>query len=250
MNEQNFLQFVVVSPQYSSARLGHDPIDTATTLLHSLLPRRLDFNVVAVPGAEWEIYIGNDDNGRSLEDDEITISVGLSSESAVMEFRKAVEDANASAGAAGKPLPFAEYGADVAGGETEYFCPASLDELLFGDRVAAKQLTGLCDLPRGLSGNGVNIVVLDHGFDRRRVRNFGGGWTRRGGPRPVRTDRGHGLMIVRNILETVPDATFWDIPLIPLAIDNVNSFLATARSAVRRMRQYVSSLGNGGRWIM
>jgi hypothetical protein len=250
MDKQDFRQFVVISPEYVSPKAGHHDLHAATTLLRTLLPAGLDYTPLAVPSAGWEIYIGADEKGQAVEDDQLTISISLPSESAVADFRKAVEDRNADARAHNKTQPFVEYGADIAGGETEYFCPASLDQLLFGDRAAADQLTRARDLPRWLSGDGVNVVVLDHGFDRRTVRNFGGGWSRRHGPRPGRTERGHGLMIVRNILETVPNATFWDVPLIPLAIDNVNGFLAIARCAVCRVLRYAKGLGNQRPWVM
>jgi hypothetical protein len=250
MSKRIFRQFVVISSEHVSLNAGHYDLHAAAALLQKLLPAGLDYIPLGVPCAGWEIYIGDDEKGQPVQNDDLTVSLGFPCETAVADFYNAVEDANAGARSVNKAPPFVEYGADISGGETGYFCPAGLDQLLFGDRAAADRLTRACDLPGWLRGDGVNVVVLDHGFDRHRVRNFGGGWSRRGGPRPGRTHRGHGLMIVRNILETVPNATFWDIPLIPLAIDNINGFLATARCAVRGVLRYVKGLGDHRPWVM
>jgi hypothetical protein len=43
-------------------------------------------------------------------------------------------------------------------------------------------------------------------------------------------------MIVRNICDAAPDAIFWDLPLIPLAIHNVNAFISV-RDLRKRMRE-------------
>ena len=172
---------------------------------------------------------------------EPVVSVQTSGESEADAFRRAVADANGAV-PAGQPEPFLDVGPDLSADVTEYFCPAGIDQALFGDREAAARLTRSRYLQQqDLTGNGVNIVVIDHGFDRTKVRNFGGGWAQ-GGIVPGATTRGHGPMVVRNICDAAPGAIFWDLPLIPLAIDNVNAFISTAITALDQVLQYIGGL--------
>ncbi|MFI5014971.1 MAG: S8 family serine peptidase [Hyphomicrobiales bacterium] len=120
-------------------------------------------------------------------------------------------------------------GADLSISGTDYFCPANIDQLLFGDRYGARLLTGSEHLrTKGLAGTGVNVVVVDTGIDRTQIANFGGGWVPPGGPAPGSLHFGHGPMMVRNILDAAPQATLYDVPLIPLRIDDVDAFIYMA----------------------
>jgi subtilisin family serine protease len=159
-------------------------------------------------------------------------------------FRKAVDDTNKAALGQGKAEPVVSAGADLFLAEAEYFCPVTVDQLLFGDRNAAAALTGASALKQaGLTGRGVNIVVIDRGFDARQVRNFGGGLAI-AGVEPGATTRGHGLMLVRNIADAAPDAIFYDVPLIPTRITdaNVSGFISTALDAFHQLKQLIAFL--------
>jgi len=152
------------------------------------------------------------------------------------KFRRAVEVPTTS-------LARLRIGADLSLAESEYFGPANVDQLLFGDRDAAAALTRSRLLQqRGLTGSNVNIVVIDDGFDATQVRHFGGGLINSPTVQPGSTKHGHGLMMVRNIMDAAPDTIFYDVPLIPLRISNVTSFIGHALSAFIQLRQLIEFL--------
>jgi hypothetical protein len=68
--------------------------------------------------------------------------------------------------------------------------------------------------------------------------------------------RGHGMMMVRNIVDAAPDATFYDVPLIPPRISNVTGFIGDALGAFSELRLvigFLSQLGVppwDGPWIL
>lgn len=97
---------------------------------------------------------------------------------------------------------------------------------VFGDRALAHRLIRADELPPSALGQGVNVAIVDEGFDSRTLGdfNFGGGWWRysqkRGdaGPewtRPGSGQSAHARMVARNVLAIAPKATIWDIPLLP-----------------------------------
>jgi subtilisin family serine protease len=251
--ERAIRQYVVLNPRDPRILSGLDvdqPLIGAQKLLENLLG---DFGgrflVMAVPSQGWKFYRGTADGVPSGAKEPV-ISVKVSGESEAEAFRTAVADANRRAVDDGKPEPFIEVGPDLAAEVTEYFCPVGVDQALFGDREAAARLTRSRYLKgQGLTGDGINIVVVDHGFDQTKVKNFGGGWAQ-GVIVPGATRRGHGPMVVRNICDAAPDAIFWDLPLIPLAIDNVNAFISTAITALGQVLQYIAGLAEPGPWVL
>jgi hypothetical protein len=111
-----------------------------------------------------------------------------------------------------------------------------------------------------LTGNGVNIVVIDEGFDATKVRNFGGGLVAINNPiptpQPGATTRGHGLMMVRNIVDAAPDAVFYDVPLIPPRISNDTGFVGDALAVFIQLKQLIEFLSQlaippwDGAWVL
>jgi len=207
---------------------------------------RQPLDILGVPSVDWEVSLTQDVPTKLPPPKQLVISIGLEDLSSLEEFRKAVEDANNSSG---DTAPFPGVGADLSLAESEYFCPTSVDQLLFGDRNTAAALTRSKVLEqRGLTGNGVNIVVIDEGFDATKVRNFGGGLIYRPTTQPGLTvqpggtTRGHGLMMIRNIIDAAPDATFYDVPLIPPRISNVTGFVADALGAFTQLRLIIGFL--------
>ena len=59
---------------------------------------------------------------------------------------------------------------------------------------------------------------------------------------PGTTTRGHGLMMVRNIVDAAPDATFYDVPLIPMRISNVTGFISTALHVFYQLKLIIEFL--------
>jgi subtilisin family serine protease len=147
----------------------------------------------------------------------------------------------------------------------DHWCPIGPDQLLFGTRGDARKLIGADELKTsGLSGKGVNVVIIDQGLNKEWIdKNFGAGrykcgWSftplgndRRPEQRPGETsveDAGHGLMIARNVLDIAPEASLYDLPLVPPRIHNIQTYLCEAHAA------YVSMLADirrwGGNWVL
>jgi hypothetical protein len=219
---------------------------------------RKRFRILGIPSLDWEPSLTQEVPRQLPPPDRFVIGLALEDLASLEEFRQAVEDANSRAGDA---APFPGVGADLSFAESEYFCPASADQLLFGDRAAAAALTQSKVLQQqGLTGKGVNIVVIDEGIDAAMVHNFGGGLINNPttGPavQPGSTKRGHGLMMVRNILDAAPDATFYDVPLIPPRISNVTGFIGDALGAFTELRLLIAFLRQlglppwDGPWIL
>lgn len=94
----------------------------------------------------------------------------------------------------------------------------------------------------GLTGQGVNVLVVDQGVSKAYIESLGG--TYGGGfglkvdddirvpgqaDRPyVKMRREHGSMMVRSLLALAPQAKIYDLPLIPYNISNVSEFALKA----------------------
>lgn len=207
-------------------------------------PRPLE--ILDVPSVNWEVFLTQTPPKDLPPPDRIVISLALEDPASVEAFRRAVEAAN---NRAGDNVPFPGIGADLSLAGAEYFCPTGVDQILFGDRNQAAALTGSGELRQlGLTGDGVNVVVIDEGFDSSKVRHFGGGLIytplQKAGAavQPGATTRGHGLMMVRNILDAAPDATFYDVPLLPPRISNVTGFVADALGAFTQLLVMIAFL--------
>jgi hypothetical protein len=200
------------------------------------------FRTLGIPSTDWQVRLTQRPPRDLPSLERLVIGVGFQDPADLNQFRKAVEGVNDSARVEGKRQPVLGVGADLFLAETEYFCPANVDQILFGDRNAAASLTGSGLLKqRGLTGSGVNIVVIDRGFDLTQVRHFGGGLAN-GDVEPGTTTRGHGLMLVRNIVDAAPDAIFYDVPLIPTRITDVLGFICKALDFFNQLKQLIEFL--------
>lgn len=149
---------------------------------------------------------------------------------------------------------FLGVGADLALGATQFWCPGEGGQGLFATRRAAETLMrSNCLAQRGLRGRDVNVIVVDQGFDETLVPRFGGRWWNR----PTQPPKGgseHGNRIVHNILSLAPEATFYDLPLIPPAIADVPQFVSDAQAAFETVRHDIGRLrtirGVTGPWVM
>jgi subtilisin family serine protease len=180
------------------------------------------------------------------------------SEADARAVRDAVEDLIAREG--GKRI--SDIGADPAIGLADYSFPGSVDVGLFGTRDEAHRLVGIDRLPGGLNltGNGVNVIVVDSGLDASLIPfgQWGGGWQPLpSGPVPGTTTGEsalHGTMVVQNILEVARQARIWDLPLIPPPrINEIGGFLASAQATFSMMIQNIQQIQNlpGGpqQWV-
>jgi subtilisin family serine protease len=205
-------------------------------------------NNLRIPLLDWQVQLTPKPPRDLIPLEQLVISVDMPADD-LNQFRKVVEDTNKRARDQGKLEPVLGVGADLSVSESEYFCIADAGQVLFGNRNSAASLTESGVLKQqGLTGQGVNIVVIDQGFDATKVRNFGGGLAN-GTIGPGTTKRGHGMMIVRNIVDVAPDATFYDVPLIPLRISDVPGFISTAWHVFNQLKYLIRSLrGTAAPW--
>jgi hypothetical protein len=154
----------------------------------------------------------------------------------------------------GIATPIFRFGADLQFGAAQYWCPGEGGQGLFATRSAAETLMRSDFLAqRGLRGRDVNVIVVDQGFDETLVPRFGGRWWNK----PYQPPKGgseHGNRVVRNILTLAPEATFYDLPLIPPAITDVPQFVSDAHKAFETVRHDIGRLralrGVTGPWVM
>jgi len=202
------------------------------------------------------------DSGEVDADDELThVVVQLHTEDADAgeEFTTAAQANSAAIVASSPDLPFA--GAD-------HWCVADTSAAVFGDRKQAERLLNADHLRANKAdGANVNVIIVDQGLDAASLgRRFGGGW-------PVKDKKpgttvplpggslthgmltgGHGMMIAQNILSIAPQATLFDLPLVPWAITDAQAYLSTADIAFRRMlrdiREWKNDKTHSGPWVM
>jgi subtilisin family serine protease len=191
------------------------------------------YEITSLPSLTWQL-VAPDIETEPLEVDQLVIPIRIDKD-ALDAFRRAVVDAEGESA----------IGADLAAATGEYFCPSSVEQSLFGTRSSARDLIHadvLSDnnLVGGAVGmTAVNVLVVDHGLDKRFVRNFRGGWTHINPYNPadvhfpgmtVGEEAEHGRMMVRNIQDTAPNANIWDLPLIPPRIWDVEVFINDAQA--------------------
>jgi hypothetical protein len=209
-----------------------------------------DIELVDVPTLNWNFLA----EGVPEEPPELrtVIAVLAVSSGSVEKFRNA----------AAREFGPTSFGSDVAAFPTEYWCPMP-EQTLFGNRAAARTLIGANALDPALRGDGVNVVVVDQGLDRRLISgNFAGGWRHRNPetgevqlPGMTRGEEArHATMIVRNILDIAPHARIWDFPLIPPRIWDLDMFVADAHAAYAHVLHVIRFLSHfpafSGPWVL
>ena len=155
-------------------------------------------------------------------------------------------------------------GADLQFSGSEHWCTGEASDPIFGDRKEAERLIGVPFIrdKKKLRGKGVNVVIVDQGIDSGVLgSSYGGGWPVKSTP-PGKTSapfgsmrRPHGMMIAHNVLQVAPEATLWDLPMVPQRIIDVEGyFLYTADAAFRTMldgiAQYRKSGKYPGPWVL
>ena len=143
--------------------------------------------------------------------------------------------------------------ADLPFAPADFWCAGAPVNHHFGEREAAKRLIGAEALAaEGLTGQNVQVVIVDHGLSQQEIvndlnGNFGGGWAYCPGAAPPCklpgqlvvipgvTDNSHGMMIARNVLSIAPQAVLHDVPLIPQRIPTLEPFLSEAYAVFHRI---------------
>lgn len=131
----------------------------------------------------------------------------------------------------------------------------------FANRSRVHEMMQIDDLRDcGLSGRGVNVVILDRGLNREaieehRPESWGGDILEADGIEPGTAPRtSHGMFIARNILKIAPEVTFYDLPIIPPHIVRPNLFASYANAKIRALieavRQRKQKSGNDTPWLL
>jgi hypothetical protein len=138
------------------------------------------------------------------------------------------------------PVKLRNIGADPRGHFCNLFAAASARP--FGNRSRVRDILGFDALHAGnLKGRGVNVVIIDQGLNAKEIKarnpkNWGGGLARRNAIEPGSAPRtSHGMMIARNVLDIAPEATLYDVPMIPPHIVRPGLFASDAHATFREV---------------
>ncbi|WP_299737679.1 S8 family serine peptidase [uncultured Roseobacter sp.] len=133
----------------------------------------------------------------------------------------------------------------------------------FAGRAQANRLIELESLQAcKLTGAGVNVFVVDQGINRHYLETlggtYGGGmyWTADGKsqvpgemqPPHAPAPKGHGAMLLRSLVDIAPDATYFDLPLLPQRITEVENFSLRALFAFAFLNYFFLSCN--GPWVI
>jgi hypothetical protein len=213
------------------------------------------FSVVALPSNHIRPVEG-DEGGANPEDrpEQLVAGLNIDTESLAEEFQAAIRSRRDVFVGSGADLPFS--GAD-------HWCPQGAADATFGDRAAVESLLQVPYVrdTKKLTGAGVNVVIVDQGLDASALgASYGGGWKVNAilpgstKPLPGATHRTHGMMVAHNVLSVAPDATVFDLPMLPSRIGDIPVFLHTAHAAYLAMLQWISQQqANGklvGPWVL
>jgi hypothetical protein len=159
---------------------------------------------------------------------------------------------------------FLGIGVDLPFAGVDHWCPREAADPIFATRSAAERLLGVDYLKaqNGTDGAGVNVVIADQGLDQNRLgARYGGGWPAAGrqpgatlSPAPETTYPTHGMKVAHNILEIAPQATLFDLPVVPPRITDIPAYLSQAEAAYVAMLSGIAQhRANGtypGPWIV
>jgi subtilisin family serine protease len=229
--ENKIRQYVILTPNFQADRTRLSIQMFFADLLKSP-------GATVLPFAPWQLFLEGSDSFHSTTLGELVVLLELNT-SEVDTLRSIVrEDRTGLFGGVGAVLPM-----NVA----EHWCPREAPYPIFGNRIEARRLIGADYLARkGAKGKKVNIVVVDRGVDKNYIRSlgatFGGGWWRKGLPLPGETVGGHGMMIVRNILDIAPDATIFDCPLLGDLPGHITDIPKSTDDAARAYKQMIEDI--------
>ena len=195
------------------------------------LPLPVDgaFRVTALP-SRWQVVDREVKGSDKSEVPTLNISLAFTSEEILRKYREVLNEPQTAS-------RFLGIGADVLLESTDSWCPSEAADPIFGDRRDAHAYIRLDVLEReGLTGRGVNVVIVDRALDPSRIRNFGGGWRHvTADTTVVPTPENHAMMIARNVESIAPDATIWECAILPERITDIQQFVGYAHGAYDRM---------------
>ena len=211
----------------------------------------------SAPSADLRSY---DPAGRArdLMPSNLVISYRFTSLTALQAFR-AFLDALLRDGRIGSAMSLKNFGADPRAFVTcSTFPVMRLGST--GTRAGARRsLRASALAAKGLRGKAVNVVIIDRGLNREAlIRNHANCWG--GGLAPTDIEPGsapitsHGMLVARNILDIAPEATLYDVPLIPSHILHPECFASDAsaifEAVLHRIRESREQNGADEAWIL
>ncbi len=208
------------------------------------------FEVVALPSNQIG-PLGAERVGFDRQPPRVVVGLTLKSPEAAEQFQDSVRKQMGDV--------FVGSGADLRFSGSDHWCPSEALDPIFGDRAQAERLIGVPDVrdARKLKGKNVNVAIVDQGLDAAALgSSYGSGWpvnaTLPGKTKPPfeSTHRTHGMMVAHNVLKVAPDATLFDLPMVPPRIIDVEGFfLHTADAAFETMLDSIGQLRSaGGKW--
>jgi subtilisin family serine protease len=135
----------------------------------------------------------------------------------------------------------------------DHWSPSEAANPIFGTRRLAERLIRSDVLKEhGATGEEVNVAIIDRGLNARELTNmgakFGPGWGTKQQQPNTAPPGGHGMMVARNIFKIAPDVTFFDCPLLPPHISNIQRFLVDAQQAYTTMLLDILTK-RPGKWV-
>ncbi|SDE76932.1 S8 family serine peptidase [Ruegeria marina] len=145
----------------------------------------------------------------------------------------------------------------------QHWCAGHGMGVAFGSRKAARGLIRADVLKaRGLTGEGTKVFVVDRGFSKNYVQSLGGTYggglgILQGGnvtvpgigtEAYVPLQMRHGSMLLRSLVDLAPDAEFFDLPLLPARITDVEYFALRALFAFFAMDWFF--LSSDENWVI
>lgn len=213
--------------------------------------RDRDGNPIVVPpapglGYGWSFTIDNPTDAKGFLDD----------------FRQKASAAGRSDVARILGIDFAAAPLELAA-RGQHWCAGRGAGFDFGTRRNVRRLISADALrDRGLTGEGVNVVLVDQGVSKDYIEslgaNYGGGlawpvdgkWKEPGVgevPNVPLPDR-HASMLMRSLADLAPEAVFYDLPLLPERITDVENFTLHTLFAFAFL-DYLY-LSGPGRWVV
>ena len=139
--------------------------------------------------------------------------------------------------------------ARAAIGPADHWCPSD-QQATFDTRAKAENLIEVPFLKStGLTGQGVNVVIIDQGLNKERLGSEVEGWLVGSiapgatALEPAKPHGGHGMLVAANVLSVAPHAKLFDLPMLPKTkIEDVTKFFNDiANDAYRPVSSRVNS---------
>jgi hypothetical protein len=243
--------------RYSTA-VSHRNLDELTQYTRALLTGKprisaevlKEIRAVSAPSLDWQPTIEGADPAPAIELDELVLSYGFDTLRAAEQFMDFVV-ANQGAPLDAANNAILNVGSDPGGNTADHWCPGPANRAMFRHRASARKAVNADALTEGraqpLTGQAVNVVIIDQGLNRQAInpQNWGGGLGSNIG-QASRTS--HGMMVARSILNLAPDAVLYDVPLIPPRITNIPAFISTAQVVYQVLMLVIALLRPQPRW--